>query len=208
MTDIIRYIPNIITFTRILFTGIFIELVYRVNDSNAENLILPITAVFLIICASDFFDGRLARRFKCQSAFGAVLDIFSDVLFVMTSALVLNIKGILPVWFTVIIMAKFSEFLITSMVFKRRLHNLKQPFWFDSIGRFASAMFIVLPGIACSVHYILGKSGSIILLVLIYLVSVLSIVSSIIRCRLVWSFIINKGTREENISENSYNLSK
>jgi CDP-diacylglycerol--glycerol-3-phosphate 3-phosphatidyltransferase len=208
MTDIIRYIPNTVTLIRILFTGIFIELVYRVNDSNAENLILPITAVFLIICASDFFDGKLARGLHCESAAGAVLDIFADVLFVMTSAVLLNIKGILPVWFTVIITIKFLEFLITSMIIKRSSCNPRQPFLFDRIGRFASAMFIVLPGIACSLYYGFGKTGIIILEFSIFLVSILSIVSSIMRCKLVWSSILISGIRGKNNNENSYNLSK
>lgn len=208
MTDIIRYIPNTVTIIRILFTGIFIELVYKVNINNSDKLIIPITAVFLIICASDFFDGRLARRFHCQSAAGAVLDIFADVLFVMTSVVLLNFKGILPVWFTVIITIKFLEFLITSMLIKRRPCNPGQPFLFDRIGRFASAMFIVLPGIACSLYYGLGKSGGFILTFSIFLVSILSIVSSFMRCRLVWRSILITGIRGKNINENSYNLSK
>ncbi len=208
MADIIRYIPNIITFTRILFTGIFIELVYCVNSNNSENLIFPITAVFLIICASDFLDGRLARRFHCESAAGAVLDIFADVLFVMTSVVLLNIKGILPVWFTVIITIKFFEFLITSVLIKRRPCNPRQPFLFDRIGRFAAAMFIVLPGIACSLYYGLGKTGSIILALCVFLVSILSIVSSIMRCRLVLGSILIQESGGKSINENSYNLSK
>ncbi|MDO4753465.1 MAG: CDP-alcohol phosphatidyltransferase family protein, partial [Bacillota bacterium] len=35
-------------------------------------------ALFAVIGLTDFFDGKLARKWKVQSGFGAVMDVFCD----------------------------------------------------------------------------------------------------------------------------------
>lgn len=54
-------------------------------------------ALFLAAAATDFFDGRLARRRGCESALGASLDPLADRLMLSGVAVVLAARGLLPV---------------------------------------------------------------------------------------------------------------
>lgn len=84
-----KYIPNIITSLRILFslTLLFVE---------------PFTTLFYVIyfiCGgSDIVDGHLARKMNCSSLFGAMLDSVADVVFIAIMLIVLIPLFSWPVW--------------------------------------------------------------------------------------------------------------
>jgi cardiolipin synthase len=62
--------------------------------------------VFAIGGFSDFFDGFVARRMNQQTALGAYLDPVADKLLVVTSFVMLGVIGGLPVWLTVLVVAR------------------------------------------------------------------------------------------------------
>ena len=60
--------------------------------------------LFLVAAATDFFDGRLARRTGTTSRHGAVLDIAADVTFVLGAATSGAVLGLVP-WATPVAIA-------------------------------------------------------------------------------------------------------
>lgn len=54
--------------------------------------------LFFVAAASDAADGFLAKRFKWQSALGAVLDPAADKLLLATVFIVLAVLGLVPIW--------------------------------------------------------------------------------------------------------------
>ena len=83
-------VPNLITFSRILFIPLIIGLYYLpfdVASDHAKNM--AATAVFILAAATDWLDGYLARRLNQMSAFGAFLDPVADKLIVAGALIVL-----------------------------------------------------------------------------------------------------------------------
>jgi CDP-diacylglycerol--glycerol-3-phosphate 3-phosphatidyltransferase len=56
------------------------------------------TGVFCAAMATDWFDGRIARRTGRTSSLGSLLDPIADKLLVLTTLIVLIDQGVFPAW--------------------------------------------------------------------------------------------------------------
>lgn len=148
MKCILKFIPNLITITRVIMTFAFVHAIEQ-QYVYGMDMTIKITILFLAICFSDFVDGKTARKINSVSIIGAKLDVFADLLYILSSYVMLvNIK-ILPFWFLVFVCFKFTEFIITSNYIKRNISTTDKPFVFDKVGRIVSAIFLIIPGIVC-----------------------------------------------------------
>ena len=90
------------TILRILLTPVIMVLVLT-GDEDAE----PITAVlFFIAAATDWFDGRLARRWNVTSKLGSFLDTTADKLLVSGVLIALLAEGRVSPWIVAIIVGR------------------------------------------------------------------------------------------------------
>jgi CDP-diacylglycerol--glycerol-3-phosphate 3-phosphatidyltransferase len=64
------------------------------------------TALFALAMATDWFDGRLARRSGRTSALGSLLDPVADKLLVLTVMIVLVGRGVFTAWIVAAIVAR------------------------------------------------------------------------------------------------------
>jgi CDP-diacylglycerol---glycerol-3-phosphate 3-phosphatidyltransferase len=71
------------------------------------------TGVFIAAMATDWFDGRLARRSGQVSSIGSLLDPVADKLLVMATLIVLIDQGVFPAWMVAAIVAR--ELLISGL---------------------------------------------------------------------------------------------
>jgi CDP-diacylglycerol--glycerol-3-phosphate 3-phosphatidyltransferase len=71
------------------------------------------TGVFIAAMATDWFDGRLARRSGRVSSIGSLLDPVADKLLVMATLIVLIDQGVFPAWMVAAIVAR--ELLISGL---------------------------------------------------------------------------------------------
>ena len=71
------------------------------------------TGVFCVAMATDWFDGRIARRTGRTSSFGSLLDPMADKLLVMSTLIVLIDQHVFPAWMVAAIVAR--ELLISGM---------------------------------------------------------------------------------------------
>lgn len=73
--------------------------------------------LFVVIAATDFLDGYLARKDGHVSAFGRIADPFTDKVLIVGTMIFLCVmpwsKGFIPAWFVVVILAR--EFLVTGI---------------------------------------------------------------------------------------------
>ena len=69
------------------------------------------TGVFCAAMATDWFDGRIARRTGRTSSFGSLLDPVADKLLVMATLIVLLDQDVFPAWMVAAIVAR--ELLIS-----------------------------------------------------------------------------------------------
>jgi CDP-diacylglycerol--glycerol-3-phosphate 3-phosphatidyltransferase len=71
------------------------------------------TGVFSVAMATDWFDGRVARKQGRTSAFGSLLDPIADKLLVLAAMIVLIDEGVFPAWMVAAIVAR--ELLISGL---------------------------------------------------------------------------------------------
>ena len=81
-----KYIPNILTLSRLLVTPLIIYL-----GLNNHLIILIVVAVFIAL--TDFFDGYLARKWQVTSDFGAKLDMIADKVLALGLLILLIMKN-------------------------------------------------------------------------------------------------------------------
>ncbi len=71
------------------------------------------TAVFAVAMATDWFDGRIARRQGRTSPLGSLLDPIADKLLVLSTLIVLIDQGVFEAWMVAAIVAR--ELLISGL---------------------------------------------------------------------------------------------
>jgi len=71
------------------------------------------TGVFAVAMATDWFDGRIARRQGRTSPFGSLLDPIADKLLVLATLIVLIGQRVFPAWMVAAIVAR--ELLISGL---------------------------------------------------------------------------------------------
>ena len=71
------------------------------------------TGVFCVAMATDWFDGKVARRTGRSSSFGSLLDPVADKVLVMATLIVLLDQHVFPAWMVAAIVAR--ELLISGL---------------------------------------------------------------------------------------------
>lgn len=165
MDRVLRNIPNGMTIARIIMTIAFDFLILK-EFLYGQDYNVALMGLFIMICVSDFFDGKIARRLGAATVIGAKLDVLADLFYIVSSYAALISAHVLPLWYLVFVCIKFLEFVATSNFIKLFKTSLEHPFIFDRIGRTVSAIFFLIPGIVC-ISNLLNSSN------ITYLVSIL-----------------------------------
>ncbi len=132
-------VVNGLTTLRFVFSVLFLNQLYKNHTAFLDYLIL-----FALIAATDFLDGRWARKWQVQSKFGSVMDVAADFFFILSSCFVLFLHGYLSLWVVLLIPVKLSEFIVTSRILKREQPE-DSAFVFDFPGRVAAFLLYILP---------------------------------------------------------------
>lgn len=103
----LRHAANAVTGLRIALTPLFLAAVWRAADGAGG---WPAGILFAVIAASDFVDGRLARRFGAASQVGRVLDPVADIAFLLSALALYAWLGLAPWWVPVAIAASVAAF--------------------------------------------------------------------------------------------------
>ena len=141
--QVIRLLPNILSVLRIPLGGAF-AFMLSIRFAGGIMPVWHLTVCFLAIALSDRMDGWISRRFDCSSDIGAVLDVSADSFFLLVTLIVSNCYDIVPVWFTVIVVLKLLDFILSSMIFSI---GVKKHFVFDFLGRLTAVGFYLVPGL-------------------------------------------------------------
>ena len=83
-------LPNLLTIFRMALIPVFVSLLFY------QKFLLAL-AIFILAGISDGLDGLLARRFHQQSPLGRILDPIADKMMLVTSFVVLSMKGVYPI---------------------------------------------------------------------------------------------------------------
>jgi CDP-diacylglycerol--glycerol-3-phosphate 3-phosphatidyltransferase len=176
-----RLLPNLITLLRPVLTVPIIVSILNDGDSVPVPLILS-----MIVFASDYMDGKIARRINGITRFGAVFDITADLIYIAATYGILVYLNIAPFWFLIVILLKFLEFIVTSRIIKK-YSNSKSLFVFDFAGRITALMFYGAPLVIFLSYNLSMPIYRLIDSVILYLILITMIVSTVYR---VWRCLI------------------
>lgn len=79
----------------------------------------PYATIAIVAAASDFIDGRIARRLGIASGSGRWLDAVADVTFVLAAILCAASAGDIPFYIPILIVISFSQYVIDSIAIGR-----------------------------------------------------------------------------------------
>jgi CDP-diacylglycerol--glycerol-3-phosphate 3-phosphatidyltransferase len=102
-TPIPAWLPNALTVLRLVLVPAFVVLLLHPADPGWR---LAATLAFGIAILTDFFDGRLARRYGLISDFGKIWDPIADKALTGAAFICLSVLGELPWWITVLILVR------------------------------------------------------------------------------------------------------
>ncbi len=181
-----KNVPNILSLMRIIITIPFIFSLYDLIIGTGSIISF---FLFYIIIISDVLDGYLARKLKCMSVFGANLDIFADIFYSFLSTTILYYLSVVPIWFLLIVIFKFLEFIITSKLLKnfKKINSTiysetkKDNFlYFDWLGRSFGILTMLLPGLVCII-YLFSYQLIGIISYIIFILTIIAVSSTILR---------------------------
>src|SRR5437016_12226076 len=89
MSSRIITLPNLLTIVRMALIPVFVSLLFY------QKCLLSL-GVFVFAGITDGLDGLLARRFHQQSPLGRILDPIADKMMLVTSFVVLSMRGVYP----------------------------------------------------------------------------------------------------------------
>ena len=99
--NIKKMIPNILTVLRIV--GVVFATMFLFKDDLKSAIIALV--LYVLVAATDFFDGYLARKWDVVTAFGKIMDPIADKVYILTlyvSFVLLNVISHWWVWTIVI----------------------------------------------------------------------------------------------------------
>ncbi|MBW8482814.1 CDP-alcohol phosphatidyltransferase family protein [Actinomadura parmotrematis] len=105
-------LPNALSFARLLGVPLFLWLVLAHHDWWA-------LGVLVLAGLSDWLDGKLARALDQTSRLGTVLDPAADRLYILVTLIGLMVRGIIPVWLLVLLVAREFAILPIGPVMRR-----------------------------------------------------------------------------------------
>lgn len=99
MVDRLWTWPNVLSFARLLGVPVFLWLVLAKLDWWA-------LGILIFAGLSDWLDGKLARLLDQTSKLGTLLDPAADRLYIFATLVGLVVRGIVPLWLAIILVAR------------------------------------------------------------------------------------------------------
>ncbi len=111
--DRVLTVPNALSALRILGVPVFLWLILRADDGWA-------LAVLVLSGATDYLDGKIARRYHLVSRIGALLDPVADRLYILAALIGLAARQILPWWLVGILLGREVFMSVVLLVMRQR----------------------------------------------------------------------------------------
>jgi cardiolipin synthase (CMP-forming) len=151
-TDRILTIPNVISFLRIALIPVFVALIVD-PDTTFAGLVL-----FVVVVATDWVDGAIARATGQVSELGKVLDPVADRLAIAAGLIALVVLDAFPLWAALLILVRDLAILVAGIVLLVRRHARIEVRYIGKV-----ATFSLMSSIGCiawgSLGYVLSEAA-------------------------------------------------
>lgn len=111
-------LPNKLATLRIILVVpfvIFLSLALEVSDNTAVSMTMRVFAAIIFVGASitDYYDGKIARKYNLITNLGKLLDPLADKILVISALVTLAKFSQISLWFVIVII--FRELMITGL---------------------------------------------------------------------------------------------
>ncbi len=154
LSDQIFTVPNALSLFRLFLVPVVVALLLARSDGLAA-------ALFVLAATTDFLDGRLARR-AGPTRLGQILDPVADRLMLSSVAVVLAIRGLLPVWAVAILVGRDLLALVGSVVVGSKIRVNRVGKAATAVLMAAVALVVIRPGVVGEVMFYAGFGLSIV----------------------------------------------
>ena len=118
-------------------------------------------AFFILAALTDFLDGKLARR-AGPTRLGQILDPMADRLMLSSVAVVLAIRGLLPIWAVAILVGRDLLALLGSLVVGSKIRVNRVGKAATAVLMGAVALVVISPGVVGEAIFYAGFGLSIV----------------------------------------------
>lgn len=105
-------VPNALSILRLLGVPLFLWLILVPHADGWAVVVLALAGI------SDWLDGQIARRWHQVSRAGQMLDPAADRLYILSTIVALMVRGVVPVWLVVVLVAR-DLFMLAQVPFLR-----------------------------------------------------------------------------------------
>jgi cardiolipin synthase len=106
-------VPNLFTFLRLAGVPLFVYLALGPRADGWAVVVLALGGT------SDWVDGFLARRLNQVSRLGELLDPIADRLYIVATVIVLTVRDVVPLWFTIALLGREAFLGLCLLVLRR-----------------------------------------------------------------------------------------
>ena len=118
-------VPNLLSLIRLLLVPVFVAVFFS-GDSNAGYFA---AAIFLIAFMTDVAGGYIARKYNMVTKLGRILDPLADKLMKAAAVVCLTIRGDIPLWIILVLLAKEAVILSGGAVMLKKLRDVPASNW-------------------------------------------------------------------------------
>ncbi len=130
-------IPNMLSVFRLILVPVFVA-AYFSGSANAK---IYATGIYLLAAATDFLDGRIARKYNLVSKLGRILDPLGDKIMTFAVLICITIDKLVPVWAVVIFFVKEMLMAVGGLLVYNKLTDMPSSNYF---GKCATVVFVVV----------------------------------------------------------------
>jgi cardiolipin synthase len=152
--DQVFTVPNALSLLRLFIVPVVVALLLAGSDELAA-------AFFVLAAITDFLDGKLARM-AGPTRLGQILDPLADRLMLSSVAVVLAVRGLLPVWAVAILVGRDLLALLGSLVVGSKIRVNRVGKAATAVLMGAVALVVISPGVVGEIIFYAGFGLSIV----------------------------------------------
>lgn len=146
---------HLLTSSRLALTPCFLLAIESSRQHPTSLSVFLVIGLFLVICASDYYDGPLARALGRDSDLGKVLDNLADITFLLVTLTYLVHSGVVPWWIPTTIAVAFGQYTVDSWLLSGRSQGVT--LISNPIGHWAGILNFLFTGVM-ALHAALAES--------------------------------------------------
>lgn len=135
MEKFMKYVPNILSISRILFASYL----FTFDDFYDYKFLV----IYIFCAATDFFDGKIARKYHSESKLGAALDSIGDGMTYLPLLKILIVQKMVPGWIVVWLMVDLALAFVGAFIALGRFKKFFIPHTY--VGKLLGGVIFVLP---------------------------------------------------------------